>query len=134
MRNIGKSRRKEKRNDKPNDFTLEIPESFHHPNSSLVVDDFSLDEAAMDLVGIGVVRQGLIGTVEVGPLSYDHDSQIIPSDVLQQPHSQIGEQALDVVSTVVPRIERVWTGRMDPFIQYPIKMNRRTLQLMDHGK
>lgn len=34
----------------------------------------------------------------------------------------------------VPSIERLWTGRMDPFVQYPINMNHHSLRLMDHGK
>jgi hypothetical protein len=35
---------------------------------------------------------------------------------------------------ILPKIDRLWTGRMDPFVNYPIKMNRQTLKLMDHSK
>ena len=30
------------------------------------------------------------------------------------------------------QIERVWTGRLDPFFPYPIEMNARSLKLVNH--
>lgn len=49
-------------------------------------------------------------------------SQSLP---LLQPQSQELMQA-------TPQIERVWTGRLDPFYRYPIEMDHRSFQLLDH--
>ena len=37
----------------------------------------------------------------------------------------------DESSFILTSIDRVWTGRTDPFVKYPIEMNRHARQLMD---
>jgi len=34
---------------------------------------------------------------------------------------------------IIARIERLWAGRSDPFARYPIKMNLRAHELIDHS-
>jgi hypothetical protein len=43
-----------------------------------------------------------------------------------------GEYSLDA-DVLALTFDRLWTGRMDPFVRYPIEMNQRTLRLIDHG-
>ncbi|KAH8593676.1 hypothetical protein B0O99DRAFT_208169 [Bisporella sp. PMI_857] len=132
MKEIGRSRRKTENYQKDNQIhvELEVPEDFTRqetrpePNVKDLVRKSKSNEQILDAINelpISSVAGSFLLKGASGPL------QVIPSKALA--FLQLSRAAKD---TELPRVERLWTGRMDPFIRYPIKMNQRTLQLMDH--
>jgi hypothetical protein len=125
MRDIGKARRKEGKRVLPIRFTLEVPDSLESlgvPSAVELHDPVPL----LDQPGIpwesfpSVTQDAFVPSESGGPRA-----EVEPS---------IQQAASLVKSLVVPSVERLWTGRMDPFLRYPIKMDKRSQQLMDHGK
>lgn len=57
-----------------------------------------------------------------------------PQNPSQVPRIDPSESVHDSNEKVIARIERLWVGRSDPFARYPIKMNSRALELIDHGQ
>lgn len=53
------------------------------------------------------------------------------------PQPQLQDDLLDISAPAIPftpDIDRLWTGHMDPFVQYPVGMNHRTRELVDLGE
>ena len=124
MKDIGKARRKEGRKEPLAKFNLEIADSLEGltelplrgPNSMKQhKQPWALQESAP------IVNVTEIQSVLLNP-AYPRD--IVWHFVQPQTYA---------VPDTTPSIERLWTGRMDPFIDYPIEMDIRSLQLMDHG-
>jgi hypothetical protein len=57
-----------------------------------------------------------------------------PNGPLDEMEQAMQQEASQQIAVTAPSIERLWTGRMDPFIRYPIKMDKYSLRLMDHSK
>jgi hypothetical protein len=123
MRDIGKARRKEGRRVVPVRFELEVPESTDSLQPRVVEQEVS------DLSKQPRLSQENFPSVTEGVLVSSN-----PDVVLDGIEPVIAQQAAPREVSVVPSIDRLWTGRMDPFVKYPIKMNRNTLLLIDHGK
>lgn len=140
MKDIGKLRRKPKTNEKPNSlrFDLEIPDSFGHLDIHVIprmeeVDEitFSTDGVSLPSVYDGSMHDSDESEKLSPPVAYTMQAgSSHGTEVMRQPQSIDGGRHRTALAS--PRIERLWTGRMDPFIHYPIKMTHRTLQLMDH--
>lgn len=119
MKDIGRSRRKPSRREMPLEFTLEVPDNmevFTAQPKSTESDD-----------GIGSVTPAdLSATSNPDSLPTSKSDSSCTSRSLDPKHSPCR------AVPAMPSIDRLWTGRMDPFVQYPIEMNYRALDLMDH--
>jgi hypothetical protein len=134
MKDIGMSRRKEKKIEKPNSlhFSLEVPDSFDFPK---LEPKFDRSHGSQELSLSEDEISETLSTEAAHPFD-DTALQVVPKwwiDAMRQPYFRSTQLDFQASGSAIPRIERLWTGRMDPFVRYPIKMNRRTLQLMDHG-
>jgi hypothetical protein len=121
MKDIGRARRKEGRKGAPLRFALEIPDSLEDISAPSGVEVLYLDHQPNPL-------RILEGSV---PLVNRNKWTLSKTDASQyevQPYTQ------SPTADNFPFIDRLWTGRMDPFIRYPVEMDRRLLQLMDHGR
>jgi hypothetical protein len=115
MRDIGKLRRKAGHRDKVSSFqfTLEVPDDIDiFNNSTRSIESGEACSSALQVEAADNIH------ISNSLLHLDNESALLsnPSEL----------------SSAVPAIDRVWTGRMDPFAKYPIEMNNRTRQLMDH--
>lgn len=124
MKDIGKARRKETRRGKPLQFTLEVPDSLEDLCGLPVVEDLDLVEQP---------TQPRILEESVPPVNQNFPFIFNPGASEDSVRPSIKPHAT-YPTHVISSIERVWTGRMDPFINYPIEMDRRSLELIDHGK
>ena len=119
MKDIGKARRKVGRKEKILQFTLELPEKLENLEDSRAIATPKTVERP-DSHATSRISHAIGALL---PVPVDVETEFLA-------HQQsVGRQA-GPIST----IERVWTGRMDPFMKYPIEMNSRTLQLIDHGE
>lgn len=116
MRDIGKSRRKEKKPTRNGlQISLEVPESFDYGNTVPRLHAVSVESHAPKDAEMAMLED----------LSSDSEKSIVLKDGefrratswLAKPFMQPPTNQRD---DVLPRIERLWTGRMDPFVQYPI--------------
>ena len=125
MRDIGKARRKEGKRVLPIRFTLDVPGSLENLG---VPPEVELHDPVQLPNQPGIPWQTAPSVIQ---------DASIPSES-GGPHDEVDpfvqQQAMLVNSFSAPAIERLWTGRMDPFMKYPIKMDRKSLQLMDHGR
>lgn len=138
MKDIGKARRKP-----PIQTTLEFtiwnPNSLEElANQDLTSNPLGLDVEAGTEAGASGAWSSALGMHQSwngihhprdiagvnSPQSLDSTSRVLYRG---QPMSQDSVQ-------MIPQIERVWTGRLDPFCEYPIEMDQRSLQLLDHCK
>jgi hypothetical protein len=55
-------------------------------------------------------------------------------DLCYVPETNPSEDAPRIAEEELPTIERLWAGRYDPFVRYPIKMNFRAHKLIDHSQ
>lgn len=114
MKNIGKSRRKEpkkrKPNENPNLFLLEIPEPFYR------IGDSSKTEITDTLDDHDIRKDtGVIFPPEYTPSTLSvMSNKPISSSVQPSDSRNVGDMKY------YPQIERLWTGRTDPFVRYPI--------------
>jgi hypothetical protein len=132
MKEIGRSRRKTENYQKDNQIhvELEVPEDFTRqetrpePNVKDLVRKSKSNEQILDAINelpISSVAGSFLLKGASGPL------QVIPSKALA--FLQLSRAAKD---TELPRIERLWTGRMDPFIRYPIVRRPQHTTTMKH--
>jgi len=137
MKDIGKSRRKEKRGRKIN---LEIPSAAPSQPKDHV-------SQSRTWSGIHQNTNGMAGSIEVPHISSmapnssfgsmsDRDDASKTVQPLQGDLHDILKPAIGwhQASALSPRIDRLWTGRMDPFVRYPVELNDRTRELVDLGK
>jgi len=137
MKDIGRSRRKEKRGRKIN---LEIPSVTLSQPKDHVSQPQTCSGIYRNTNGIDVALEvphnpTIAPNSSFGSMSdRDAASKTIPPlhgdlhDILKP---AIGwHQA----STLSPGFDRLWTGRMDPFVRYPVELNDRTRELVDLGK
>jgi hypothetical protein len=139
MRDIGKSRRKEKRRGKIN---LKILFDVAFPLSSNLVpprarnpDPDQVDQEKDDLESTTTTQYistnasdssyWSMSAVEDVPARYPR----LHSD-LHISNPTIGCHETTQLS---PGIDRLWTGRGDPFIRYPVELNHRIRELLDLG-
>ena len=61
---------------------------------------------------------------------------VVPSHpFLQDDMRDVAKAETDFNTSAFPLIiDRLWTGRMDPFLKYPVKLDHRTKELVDMGK
>lgn len=117
MRDIGKARRKEGKRGISFQFTLEVPDSL----GNFSVPPVEPQDPVHQLNQLTLLERN-------APAVYQNTS--VPSESgsrYDRVPPFIHQQASQ------PSIERLWTGRMDPFIQYPIKMDHHSRKLIDHG-
>ncbi len=69
-----------------------------------------------------------MSTVEEASIPYPHRQ----SDLHVNLEPAIGWHKGAPLSS--PGIDRLWTGRWDPFIRYPVELNHRTHELLDLGE
>lgn len=122
MKDIGQARRKDGKRVIPIRFDLEVPDWLEHLSSLPGVESQSSVELLNEPRNVGdytVNRNNFI--------SSERDSRYDEIDHFTQ------QQAAQPGSVIVPSIERLGSGRLDPFFKYPIKMDKYTLRLMDHG-
>jgi hypothetical protein len=142
MKDIGKARRKDKTNEKPNSlrFDLEIPNSFGRGDNVPSVEELKPNDFdAEDVILASSYDSSSYHwhTPDDEHSSGDTTMQVLSTrrtDTTQPPPSADTQLDLYIAALAASGIERLWTGRMDPFIQYPIRMNHSTLNLMDHGE
>ncbi|KAE9372193.1 hypothetical protein N431DRAFT_375200 [Stipitochalara longipes BDJ] len=131
MKDIGKSRRKEKRGRKIN---LEVPPAApseprvndHPPRRNHQNTDNT--DSTIEVPHIAATApDSSYGSVSDG----EDASQTVPH--LQGDLHDILKQAIGwhQASAFSPGIDRLWTGRMDPFVRYPVELNDRTRELVD---
>lgn len=137
MKDIGKSRRKEKRGRKIN---LDIP--FGAPsypkNNPVSPRTWSTDHQRKDGID-SPINMPYISIDAPGP-SYksipDVENTSTPLPHLQGDLHDILSPTIGWHETkaFTPGIDRLWHGRMDPFVRYPVELNDRTRELVDLGK
>jgi hypothetical protein len=113
MKDIGKSRRKAGHREKvtPFQFSLEVPNEFETLKTTRLIEPNDSGESALQL-------------------EEPHRSSSVDTT---PPDNQLGQMIpASEPSFPLPEIDRIWTGRTDPFIKYPIEMSHRTRQLVDH--
>jgi hypothetical protein len=123
MKDIGKARRKEHHKEKPLRLTLEVPDLL------ATLTPPTLDVLELDQAG------KVPTTGQKGRLELRNNQSKTKTDASEDDTNPLRQlETSHLTTNLLPPIERIWTGRMDPFIRYPIKMDHRSLQLMDHGK
>ena len=125
MKDIGRARRKDGRRVIPLHFTLEIPDSLEALTRPEVAQPQDPERHPIHPRATGRDPE-LLNRNTFEPLQ--------PNDPLDEIERAMERAANQQLSVMAPSIERVWTGRMNPFIRYPIKMDEYSLRLMDHGK
>jgi hypothetical protein len=125
MRDIGKSRRKDGKRAIPLRFTLEVPDSLETLTRPEIDQPLNTMQHLRDSRTVGTHFQLL-------NRSFFNPSEVV--DPLDEIEEAMQHEADQPVTVKTPSIERLWTGRMDPFIKYPIRMDQYSLRLMDHGK
>jgi hypothetical protein len=144
MRDIGKSRRKDARHKKlpPLQFSLEIPASindFHFALRAKELDPIQASDSLLEPFN-NAFTSSIPQAPEDEPTTYSIvklvDSAAVTRPSAEPQHAGFEKSQVSSNGTAgaAPQIDRLWTGRMDPFIKYPIETNHRTLQLIDHGK
>jgi hypothetical protein len=120
MRDIGKSRRKFARRETSLQFTLEVPNDqdiFNGPPKSTELDHV-----------IGSVSPVNVKTAS----NLANQSAVEPDGSCMCRTPKLNSSRTLRTGSAIPSFDRLWTGRMDPFIKYPVEMDDRSLQLMDH--
>ncbi|KIM95836.1 hypothetical protein OIDMADRAFT_59618 [Oidiodendron maius Zn] len=121
MKDIGKARRKYGKIQGLFRFTLGVPDSL----------DLNRPPAEPHYS----VQQPNRPTVRDGDISRVNQNTFMPlesSGLHNSTEPFLHQQTSQPAAVVVPPIERLWTGRLDPFVRYPIKMDQHSLQLIDH--
>lgn len=142
MKDIGKSRRKERYRTKPPAWELAI--------CSPIIIETQCSEAEHQCpkwengVDENIVTQRIMPAVSSLPESSQTAAQLSqviaaaapwgPSQAHGDPIKHLHPQQPFRIAQNPPQIERVWTGRLDPFFQYPIEMDYRSLKLIDSRK
>lgn len=147
MRQVGKSRRKGRPvKATPLEFPLEIPDepfwdeaNFQRPPNP---PNHLLNQSTADRLdespGQGPDTGSSLLSFEassVPPHSINRFQQRItqPShNPRQLPEADPSESLRRQNEQIIARIERLWVGRSDPFARYPIEMNLRAHELIDH--
>ena len=142
MKDIGKSRRKQGRRGRfPTwEISIDSPGSMDSMDSrSLTLGTTETDPNGeygldADALGSGITpvryQQSDDGKFQLALPMYLVPKK--PTTKLQHGLHQMQPQP-STMSGVAVTLDRLWTGRMDPFVRYPIEMNQRTLRLIDHG-
>ena len=135
MRDIGRSRRKETRHGKlkPLQFSLEIPDSIG--DSRPVKEKGPIQDSDSLLKPVNTTPPLRITHVAEHEPTFPQNNHVDSAAFTEPQYASLEKSQVLLHGTAVaePPIDRLWTGRMDPFIKYPIAMNFRMLQLMDHG-
>jgi hypothetical protein len=145
MRQVGKSRRKGRPIKAPLlEFSLEVPDepfwdglSLGPPHHSVLdqltthqPDDFPV-QAPDAISSISCLEAS-----NVPPRSTNRFHQRITQysqNPRLAPEHDISERERRQNEEIIARIDRLWVGRSDPFASYPIKMNPRAHELIDHS-
>jgi hypothetical protein len=138
MKDIGKSRRKEKRGRK---IELEVhPVAPSQPKDNVSPTRiWSRNQLNTDQINFTIEEPYIATTTPDSsfgsmPDGVDASKTTVPHlqgdlhDILQP---AIGWHQATAFS---PGIDRLWTGRMDPFVRYPVELSDRTRELVDLGK
>ena len=134
MRNIGAARRKPINHPLEIEFAIWNPNAEENSGKASASKPIGLDDAGVEalegisasLVGSERLSDGIQSLRDVAGII---SPQFVNQTSLQPP---IEQQATQDFPRMRPQIERIWTGRLDPFCQYPVEMDHRSLQLLDH--
>lgn len=135
MKDIGKSRRKQGWRGKfPTwEISFDSPESMDSMDSrSLAPGTTETDPNGEYGLDADVLGSGITPVRSQQPDDWNFPSALPLYLVPKKPTTKVQPQP-STMSGVAPTFDRLWTGRMDPFVRYPIEMNQRTLRLIDHG-
>lgn len=147
MKDIGKSRRKERRN---RQISLELPETIGETDSGseskLSIRPSTDQLGTFQNFEFQENGPALLDHSEAGPSTsfYPQGSAVFsqPSDLqhgvpeyLQQPYQGTSHDFRDTRALVQspPSIERLGSGRGDPFARYPVPMKGQMRELLDEG-
>lgn len=150
MRHVGKSRRKGRRVKAPLlEYSLSVPDEPFWDGASLQPPQQSfLNQSTADRLTLSP-DQDPEHDSDAGPSISSHEaSYVSPRSInrFQQKVTQYAQNPRQVPGNdpseslgsqngeIVARIERLWVGRSDPFARYPIKMNLRAHELIDHSQ
>jgi len=137
MKDIGKSRRKGKRN---NQITLQFfdDESKGFARAHQKPGNRTLEASVkpQTLPEKKAHTDLAFAQSKSEPFTQFPDSSLLqPWSYLDGLHATKGADNNEDSSFLYPRLEQqIWTGRMDPFVRYPIELNDRTRELVDLGK
>jgi hypothetical protein len=120
MKDIGKARRKDGQQKVPLRFTLPVPE------------DLRASREVLDLVH-QPDQPGVLGG-SASPVNQNNLLLVGPGSSQDVVQPSTKPQDTGPPPVVIPSIGRLWTGRLDPFMKYPIEMDPHSLQLMDHSR
>lgn len=138
MKDIGKARRKPPKQTTI-EFTIWNPNMVEKPNQAFTTNPLGLDvESGSEADALG----GSGSVLSVRERSWNGIHQPRNTSGAASPQSRANTSQVlhrwqpvsQELPQMKPQIERVWTGRLDPFCDYPIEMDRRSLQLLDHCK
>jgi hypothetical protein len=150
MRHVGKSRRKGRPVKAPLlEYSLSVPDEPFWDGASLQPPQQSfLNQSTADRLTLSP-DQDPEHDSDAGPSISSHEaSYVSPRSInrFQQKVTQYAQNPRQVPGNdhseslrsqngeIVARIERLWVGRSDPFARYPIKMNLRAHELIDHSQ
>lgn len=123
MRDIGKSRRKQRRYPQ---ICLEVPEDIGH--LALPLRSSSSQQKAIPPIRVSSKEKHSLPALKECP---QHDPAstkgACPRPQYLQPRNEEHEPATEEL----PIIDRTWTGRIDPFVKFPVELNDRTRELID---
>lgn len=138
MKKIGLSRRKDKIHERPivTQIVLDVPDAFDysipHDKTEWLEDHDEVLAAVLHEDLLKSSTENSTGIISLrSPANEESAGTWTLSTLDRQLHGQRTETGSAIF--IPPKLEKFWTGRMDPFVNYPIKMNHRTLQLMDHS-
>ncbi|KAH7413156.1 hypothetical protein BKA64DRAFT_346789 [Cadophora sp. MPI-SDFR-AT-0126] len=127
MKDIGKSRRKDKRN---RQVSLELPESI---GEARTFQNFAFEENSL----VSHKNAEVKSCTSFCPQSYFQTSGSLHAapECLQQPHQDYPYDFRDsrALSQSPPAIERLGSGRGDPFARYPVPMKGQMRELLDEA-
>jgi hypothetical protein len=137
MKDIGKSRRKDKRGRK---IKLEVPFNVpSHPKSNRIGSQtWSTDrQRKCDIdstINAPYISRDIPDSLHGQMPHVENTSAPLPH--LQDDLHNILESAIGRHESkpYTPGFDRLWHGRMDPFVRYPVELNDRTRELVDLGK
>jgi len=145
MQQVGKSRRKGRPVKAPLlEFSLEVPDEPFWDGPSLELPQHSvLDQSTIhrpnEFSVQGPDADPSIPELEasyVSPRSTNRFQQRITQYAQNPrllPYTDHSEKERHQNEEIIAHIERLWAGRSDPFARYPIKMNLRAHELIDHS-
>lgn len=146
MRRVGKSRQKRRPVKAPLlEFDLEVPnEPFWDDASLQPSQNYFLNQSTVEWIGDAVDQESddrpSTPNLEASDAESNHRIRT-QQKVIQ--YSQNASQVQDTEHSdnehrqneeIIAPIEQLWVGRSDPFVRYPIKMNPRAHELIDHSQ